>query len=109
MNSCRKGKVGEREAAEFLRSCGIDARRGQQRAGGEDAPDVITNLPDLHVEVKRNEALRMYPALAQAERDANMFQIPIVLHRRNGKKWVAILDARLLLGLLKRALETKSG
>ena len=111
MNSCRKGKVGEREAAELLRSCGIAARRGQQHAGGEDSPDIVTELDCLHVEVKRTETLQLYPALDQAEHDASVFQIPVVLHRRNGKKWVAILAANVFLGLLKRAVagEAKSG
>ena len=62
-----KGKRGEREVAEFLRDHGIPARRGVQYAGGADSPDVI-GFEGVHIEVKRTEALRLYPALEQALR-----------------------------------------
>lgn len=91
MKSRRKGKTGEREAArEFSRVLGVQARRGQQYAGGEDSPDVVTDCEELHVEVKRTESLRLYQALEQAINDAGD-KLPIVLHRSNRKPWVAIL------------------
>ena len=90
MNSNAKGKRGEREAAKALRALGIDARRGQQYAGGQDSPDIVTDIPNLHIEVKRTEALNLYGALDQAIRDAQG-KTPIVLHRRNNKDWVCIV------------------
>lgn len=47
-----KGARGEREFRDLLREHGFEARRGQQFAGGNDSPDVVTDLP-CHVEVKR--------------------------------------------------------
>ena len=51
VNSIRKGKHGEREAAKYLRSLGFDCRRGQQHAGGPESPDVV-GIPGIHIEVK---------------------------------------------------------
>ena len=83
-----KGKRGERElAAELNRVLGITARRGVQFQG---SPDVITNLPDLHIECKRTERFQLYKALEQAVEDAGT-KIPIVCHRQNNKPWVVAL------------------
>jgi hypothetical protein len=77
-----KGKRGEREFCELLREHGFDARRGQQFAGGNDSPDVVTDLP-CHVEVKRTETFS--PSyLLQAERDAHPALQPAVFWKRTG-------------------------
>lgn len=87
-----KGKVGEREAAaELSRLFGVECRRGVQYQGGPDSPDV-TGWPGMHVEVKRCEALSVYAAMAQAESDAGPGEVPVVLHRRNGKRWLVIMN-----------------
>jgi Holliday junction resolvase len=53
VNSKRKGADGERLAAKYLCSLGFDARRGCQFSGGPDSPDlVVTDLPNVHIEVK---------------------------------------------------------
>ena len=42
MNSRRKGAVGEREIAKYLREHGFtEARRGQQFKGGADSPMLL--------------------------------------------------------------------
>jgi len=87
-----KGKKGEREVARILRDHGYtDARRGQQFQGSPDSPDVV-GLPGFHIEVKRTEQCRLYDYMEQAESDAGEAEIPVVFHRQNRKKWVAILD-----------------
>ena len=60
--SRNKGKVGERELAKKLRELGFDARRGQQFCGANGDADVV-GLPNIHIECKRVEALRLYDAL----------------------------------------------
>lgn len=112
MNANRKGKVGERELAEKLRSHGYQARRGQQYEGSSDSPDVI-GIPGIHIECKRVEALSLYPAMAQASEDAAPGNVPVVMHRRNGKPhhplpWLAILELDDFL-LIYRELETLRG
>jgi hypothetical protein len=89
--SREKGKRGEREAAaEIRRLFGVEARRGVQHRGGPDAPDITTAMCGVHFEVKRRETLRLADALAQAIADAGS-HVPVVLHRANGKPWVAIV------------------
>lgn len=102
-----KGKVGEREMANILKAHGFDARRGVQYQGGPGSPDVV-GLPGFHIEVKRTEKFSLYNALAQAKEDAiqdggTPWDTPVVLHRQNGKTWVAVLDFEDFLELVKAA------
>ncbi len=98
-NSRQKGAAGEREVAEWLRQRGVSARRGVQFQGGPDSPDVVHELEGVHLEVKRTETLRLNEAMEQAASEAPEGSIPVVLHRKNRGKWVAILDAEDWLGL----------
>lgn len=102
INSCAKGKIGEREFAEVLRDAGfIDARRGQQFSGSPDSPDVVcAALPGVHFEVKRTQAGNPYVWLAQAIADAGDLKTPVVAHRRNRKDWIAVMRMSDLLPLL---------
>jgi hypothetical protein len=89
--SRRKGCRGEREAAaEIARLFRVEARRGRQYCGDPEAPDIRTAIAGVHFEVKRCEALRLYAALEQAAADACQ-NVPLVLHRANGRPWVAIV------------------
>lgn len=101
INSRQKGAAAEREVANILTAKNLCARRGQQFSGGTDSPDVVcTELPDVHFEVKRVQAGNLYSWFEQAVRDAGAKK-PIVVHRRNGKPWVAIMDFDFALDLLK--------
>ena len=102
INSRRKGKAGELEAAHFLDALfNTPVRRGQQYAGGHDSADV-TGIEGLHFEVKRCERLSLYSAIDQAKEDAGADEVPIVLHRRSRKPWLVILEADDLIKLAKR-------
>ena len=105
--SRNKGKRGELElAAELRRIFGVDARRGVQYHGGSDSPDVVTDLPGIHIEVKRTERLSLYPAMEQAAADAGD-KVPVVCHRANRQEWVAIIrlnDLPKLAALLSEPL-----
>lgn len=103
--SKEKGKVGEREVAALLKAYGFEARRGQQFAGGGDSPDVVHNIPGLHIEVKRTEQFNMHGALVQAENDKRQDEYPAVFHRKNNKPWVVVLFATDFLSLMKRMPE----
>ncbi len=102
MNSRDKGVRGELELAEFLRDRGVEARRGQQHAGGTDSPDVKIETGFVHFECKRTEKFSLYDALDQARRDGGT-KLPVVAHRRNRKEWVAIVPLDSLVELLKGA------
>lgn len=89
--SRRKGVRGELEAAaELRRLFRVEASRGRQYHGGDEAPDVKAAIDRVHFEVKRVEALRLYAALDQAIADAGD-NIPVVLHRASQRPWVAIV------------------
>lgn len=79
INSRNKGAVAERELAAYLRERGIEARRGQQHAGGPDSPDVVSALEGIHIECKRQERTDPYGwmAQAQAQADADEGRIPL--------------------------------
>jgi hypothetical protein len=72
---------------------GYEARRGQQFSGGKESPDVVTNIPQLHFEVKRVQALNIDKAMAQAKRDADGRRIPVVAHRKDGEDWLITVSA----------------
>lgn len=106
--SRNKGKRGEREAATAIsRHLGVPARRGVQYSGSPDSPDVEIALPNIHVEVKRCEALSLYQAVEQATQDADE-KIPLVLHRRNHKPWLAVVPLDRLMELAVTLFLTKA-
>ena len=100
MNSRAKGCRGERELSKWLKDRGFEARRGQQYSGNPEAPDIIHNIPGLHIECKRCEALSLYPAMAQAIRDCGN-SVPSVWHRRNHKEWLVVLRAEDFIKFIK--------
>lgn len=91
IQSRAKGARAEREAAKVWADLlGCEARRGQQFSGGAESPDVVTSMANVHLEVKRVEKGNPYGWMEQAVRDAGP-KLPIVLHRRNGEEWLAIV------------------
>lgn len=107
INSRNKGKRGELEVAEILRDNGFpNARRGQQYKGGVDSPDVV-GVDGIHIEVKRREQTDVWSWMNQAETEAED-EIPVVVHRKNGTKWVAILPFTDFIEMLKGWTEWKN-
>ena len=96
-----KGKRGEREVVALFKSHGFEARRGQQYRGGPDSPDVIHDVPGLHVEVKFREHNSIYAALEWASRDAGPENAPVVFVRKLRKPWVVVMDADDFLDLME--------
>ncbi len=106
MNSCVKGKGGEREWAEILRSFGVAARRGRQYSGNPDSPDVISALP-FHWEVKRTERFNAKQAMAQSIGDAAGGKVPVVAHRQNRCEWLITMRAADFLNCILPAKQAK--
>ena len=103
MNSRAKGANGERELSAVLREYGFEARRGQQFSGANGDPDVVTNMTDLHIEVKRVERLNIYEAYEQSQRDAREGETPVVMHRKNRKQWLVTMTLDDFIKLYKEA------
>lgn len=92
INSRRKGAKGELELSKYLMKLfpTTEARRGQQFSGGTDSPDVVTSIPNIHIECKRVESLNLGKSYEQAVRDAGD-KIPTVIHRKNRQPWMITL------------------
>lgn len=91
INSKAKGARAEREFAKLLRMYGYEAERGCQHSGGKDSPDVKTNMPYVHWEVKMVERLNLHNAMEQSKRDAGEGEMPLVAHRRNRTEWLVTM------------------
>ena len=87
----------------MLEAHGIPAHRNlQQFVGGVDNPDIaatVCGLP-VHLEVKRQERLRLSEAVAQAVHDANNHALPVVVHRSNRQPWLVTARLEDVLRLL---------
>lgn len=92
INSRAKGARCERELAGEINEKfpGAKARRGQQFSGLE-GEDVVSDIDGLHIESKCVEALNIYAAVEQAERDAKE-NVPVVFHKKNNKPWLATVQ-----------------
>jgi hypothetical protein len=107
-----KGIRGELEIRDIVRERGFEAKRGgaQGDGGSADTPDVVHNIPGIHLEVKRTEALNFYAAFRQAQGDAGTRE-PVVVHRRSREDWMAYvrldhyLDLQAELVLLRQQAE----
>ncbi len=103
INSCNKGKTGERECANYLRETMHEAHRNpDQDAYG--LPDVSATMDaiKLAVEVKRCKTLPKFSesALAQARKAAKPDEIPLVMMRENRGEWMVYMKADHLMRIL---------
>ena len=92
-----KGANAEREVVTILREYGIDARRGQVF---NHEPDIVTNTK-LHIEVKRQETLRINDWWKQSESASDEDEIPTVIFRRSREDWKIMLSLADFLSLVK--------
>lgn len=90
MNSRRKGKVGELEAAKAVCSAlGVKGMRRSQQFCGKAGDADIVGLDGIHMEVKRYKRISSIGFLRQSESDSPEGDVPIVLMRENGDtRWV---------------------
>lgn len=95
-----KGKCYEREVAQWFReNFDCTATRSQQYCGKGGDADLAINMP-IHVECKRVEAFSLYTALSQAKADAKEGVVPVVIHRKNNKPSVLIIELDKLKELI---------
>ena len=99
INSRVKGKVGEREWANYLKEKGYSFSRSQQVKGTQDSFDVMPDpslpLPDFPVklwEVKRVQNLNITKVVEQSAQEAEG-ELFAVAHRKNHKPWLVTMLA----------------
>lgn len=106
-----KGKVGEREARDEINRLFpfAEAYRTSQYCGKAGDSDVTApGLPGIHLEVKRTESLSLYTAIEQAVADCGD-SLPVVLHRRSRKPWLAVIRLDDLPELVQRIYLAAAG
>lgn len=106
INSKMKGKHGEIELANILKSKGFtDARRGQQFSGIE-GKDVV-GLEGIHIECKRVQSIHVYKAIEQAKQDADEGELPTVMFRRDRSEWLVLMTLEDWLKLYEGELRNE--
>ena len=93
-----KGARGEREVATILRAFGLEVDRTVQNSGYFLRGD-ITGVEGYHVEVKRQETLRVPTWIRQAEDECGDL-VPVIAFRQNHGEWYAALPLRDLARVL---------
>lgn len=87
VNSKQKGARFERLLASKFREYGYaDSRRTAQYCGNTGEASDVVGLPNLHIEAKHQETMRLYDWMDQAKRDAEAGgegRIPVVFHKKN--------------------------
>lgn len=100
--SRNKGAAGERELAKILADeLGVEVKRklGQARDGGDDI-----QVGKYRLEVKRREALRLDDWCEQIQAAAGPGEWPVVVYRRNGQPWRAVVPLDLLIKAMREDL-----
>lgn len=89
VNSRRKGKAGELEAAHTLKELfGWAARRRQQFSGNAGDDDLMVDqTPSLFWEVKRVQRLNVPKTVQVAARQAGR-KCPVIMHRVDRGEWL---------------------
>jgi Holliday junction resolvase len=98
----RKGAAGELEVAAIFRAAGFDCDRTPNSGGLRVKGDLAGTVP-AHVEVKRQETLRLPLWIAQAEADAPAGVTPVIAFRQSRGQWYAALPLDRLADLMAGA------
>lgn len=99
--SRNKGASSEREVAEILRQHGWKAERTPLSGGMKDWPgDLQTNIPGIHLEIKRQEKLALPAWIRQSEADCPDNHVPAVVFRQSRQPWRIVLPFDHWLDLL---------
>jgi Holliday junction resolvase len=97
-----KGATAERELATMLSDeLGFVVKRklGQAREGGDDI-----QIEHYRLEVKRREKLAIDTWCKQVEDVAQPGEWPVVVYRRSGQKWRAVVPIELLIKAIREKL-----
>lgn len=107
VNSCDKGKRGERMAAEALKPLVGTLRRtvGQNRDGGSEAPDIDSPDCPFAIEVKFGKHPNPGTAWEQSVRDAKARRDKrpsVAVTKGDRRPWLVTMELELLIRLVGR-------
>ena len=91
-----KGANAEREVTYILQAHGINARRGQVF---NHEPDIVTDT-HLHIEIKRQETLKINDWWRQSVSASGEDEIPTVVFRRSREDWKITLSLTDFLSIV---------
>lgn len=99
-----KGATAEREVAKIFRENGFDSQRTAplQPNKAHQAAD-INGVPGYHLEIKRQETIKIGEWTAQAEDEAPKGITPIVIYRKSHQPWRVVIKLEDFITLLKKA------
>lgn len=97
----RKGADGEREVAGVIRHVAGIACDRVPNSGGLWIPGDVAGVDGFHIEVKRQETLRLPLWLRQAADDAPAGSVPVVVFRQSLTPWQATLPLHAFAQLLR--------
>ena len=97
-----KGASAEREVAKILQEHGYDSHRGMVCY---HEPDIVGGVPGLHLEVKRQEQVRLTDWMAQSDAQKRAGEIPTVVHRKNREEWLITMKFEDFLEFIKLPFE----
>lgn len=83
-----KGKRGELAVKNLFKDHGYDASRSAQHCGKTGQAADVIGVPGIHVEVKFQEKMMLYPWMEQAVRDSTengSGNLPTVFHKQSRK------------------------
>ena len=84
----RKGLRGQQEVQRLFAAVGIDLDK--LAAQGDRVWTTARGLK-LRLEVKRQERARLWEWIEQAEAETPPAMVPVVVFRKNGQEWYAVL------------------
>ena len=98
-----RGKRGERMWRDELRAYGWEATRTgwHQAAIGHESKDMSCPAMPIHWEVKFTEQMSLAKWKEQIADDCRDGEIPIIAWKKAYQPWLAMLDAKHLLEILK--------
>lgn len=107
INSRAKGKRIELEAAHLMTALtGEKFIRGAQHSGSPDSPDIRSLAPvslydRVHFEVKGDEKVDLWGALAQAHDDAGG-KLPVIMHRKKNAVFIITMTVDSFISLVTK-------
>lgn len=108
MNSRTKGKRGELELCKAFRSLGLLAERTVQHEGRGSSGDVRIFGARIHTEGKRRRRLTVQQFMDQALADSAPHQVPLVVMRQDGGKFLAMFQLHELWELIEQLQAAKA-